>query len=281
MSRNPLTPRQITPRLLGGLMLLGGATGLAGTASAFPVKLHSALVTAASPGQPAGEAQIWLAQAEGGEGGEAGAVADAPAELAFLARLHIVEGHLRGAVALYHQGLTDEAIGVAYHPEAEMMDEVRADLAARGLADFSAELAAVGTAMETTGAGEAVDAAMANLTQAIARAAAPETDAKRLRADALALLLRAAASDYATAIASPEAIDIVPFAEAHGFVMTARERATELAADADPAVAKAGQKMLTALAEAESLFEGVPTAGDPAVLLATAARFELAASGVK
>jgi hypothetical protein len=63
--------------------------------------------------------------------------------------------------------------------------------------------------------------------------------------------------------------------------MTARERATELAADADPAVAKAGQKMLTALAEAESLFEGAPTAGDPAVLLATAARFELAASGVK
>jgi hypothetical protein len=122
---------------------------------------------------------------------------------------------------------------------------------------------------------------LANLTQAIARAAAPETDAKRLRADALALLLRAAASDYATAIASPEAIDIVPFAEAHGFVMTARERATELAADADPAVAKAGQKMLTALAEAESLFEGAPTAGDPAVLLATAARFELAASGVK
>lgn len=281
MSRSPRTPRQITPRLLGGLMLLGGATGLAGPSGAFPVKLHPALVTTGSPGQPGAEAQLWLAQAEGGEGGEAGAVADAPADLAYLARLHIVEGHLRGAVALYHQGLTDEAIGVANHPEAEMMDEVRADLAARGLADISAELAAVGTAMESAATGEMVDAAMANLAQAIARAAAPETDSKRLQADALVLLLRAAASDYATAIASPEAIDLVAFAEAHGFVMTARDRATKLSTEADPAVAKAGQKMLAALADAESLFEGAPVPGDPAVLLATAARFELAASGVK
>lgn len=281
MSQRPITPRQITPRLLGGLLLLGSATGLAGAANAFPVKQHTGLATAGSSGQPAAKPLLWLTQAKGGEGGEAGAVADAPADLAFLARLSIVEGHLRGAVALYHKGFADEAIGVAYHPEAEMMDEVRADLAARGIADFSAELAAIGAAMETSASVETVDAAMTTLTQAIARAAAPDRGAMRLRADALVLLLRAAASDYATAIASPDAIDLVPFAEAQGFVMTARDRALELAAETDPAVAMAGQKMLAALTEAENLFEGAPSPGDPAVLLAAAARFELAASGVK
>lgn len=292
MSR-PRTARPITPQLLGGLLLAGSAIGLANPSEARAVRLAPPLAREeAAPFASGGMqttglvpgARLWLAQAEGGEGGEggeAGAVAGAPADLAFLARLHIVEGHLRGAVALYHDGFADEALGVAYHPEAEMMDEVRADLAARGLADFSADLAAVGAAIESAGPVEAVDAAMAQLAAAIAQAAAPDAAEKRLRAEALVLLLRAAASDYATAVATPEAIDLVPFAEAHGFVMTARDRAAELAAEADPAVAVAGQKMLTALAEAEALFAGTPTAGDPAILLAVAARIELAASGVK
>lgn len=285
MSR-PLPTRRITPRILQGLLLAGSAVGLAGPAPAFPTRLPSAIVTEGqasllADGGGTQAARLWLAGAEGGEGGEAGAVAGAPADLAFLARLHIVEGHLRGAVALYRDGFVDEAIGVAYHPEAEMMDEVRQDLAARGLADFSDELAAIAAAMEASAPVETIDANMARLAEAIARAAAPDAEAKGLRTDALVLLLRAAASDYATAIADPEAIDLVPFAEAHGFVMIARDRANELAADPDPAVAGAGQKMLAALTEAETLFEGTPTAGEPGVLLAAAAQIELAASRVK
>ena len=278
--------RPLAPRILGGLLLVGSTAGLVGPSVAFPLRPSPAISTqgptAKALGGPLGsQARLWLAQAEGGEGGEAGAVADAPADLAFLARLHIVEGHLRGAVALYHDGFVDEAIGVAYHPEAEMMDQVREDLAARGLADFSGYLAAIGAAMEAAAPVETVDVAMAKLAEAIKAAAAPDHRAKRLRADALVLLLRAAASDYATAVATRDAIDLVPFAEARGFVITARDRATELASEADPEVAAAGQKMVTALADAESLFQGTPTAGDPSILLATAARIELAASGVK
>lgn len=286
MTRSKPPARPIAPRLLSSLVLAGSAAGFA----AFPAAGAPAFGAGIRPDQAAsvsraathsGEARLWLAQAEGGEGGEAGAVADAPADLAFLARLHIVEGHLRGAVSLYHQGHVDEAIGVAYHPEAEMMDEVRADLAARGLADFSPELVAIGTAMEANASPEAVDAHLASLEAAIAAAAAADANEKRLRADALVLVMRAAASDYAVSIADPAAIDLVPYAEAAGFVMTVRSQAAELAADADPAVAAAGKKMLDAVAEAEALFAAEVVAGDPAVLLAAAARIELAAGAVK
>ncbi|EKE18050.1 MAG: hypothetical protein ACD_10C00149G0002 [uncultured bacterium] len=41
-------------------------------------------------------------------------------------------GHLLAADALYRKGLVDDAIGLSYHPEAEMMEEVRANLAAHG-----------------------------------------------------------------------------------------------------------------------------------------------------
>lgn len=285
MSHPKSSPRPVTPRLLGSLLLAGTAATFAAPPAAMAGPALSAgpgpMVSTSAVGGPFSGARIWLAQAEGGEGGEAGAVAEAPADLAFLARLHIVEGHLRGAVSLYHQGLKDEAIGVAYHPEAEMMDEVRADLAARGLADFTPQLAAVGTAIEAGAAPEAVDAAMADLARAIATSAAPEAAEKRLRADALVLLMRAAASDYANALAAPGTIDLVPYAEAHGFVMTARDRAAELAGDADPAVAAAAQKMLAAITTAEPLFNAPAVAGDPALLLAAAARIELSASGVK
>lgn len=284
MSRPKSSPRPVTPRLLGSLLLAGStATFAASPVAAGPASAPKSdpMTLTATAESPFSGARLWLAQTEGGEGGEAGAVAEAPADLAFLARLHIVEGHLRGAVALYHQGLQDEAIGVAYHPEAEMMDEVRADLAARGLADFTESLGAVGAAIEAGAAPEAVDAAMAGLAKAIAAAAAPEAAEKRLRADALVLLMRAAASDYANALATPGTIDLVPYAEAHGFVMTARDRAAEMAGDADPAVAAAAQKMLAAIATTEPLFKAPAVAGDPTLLLAAAARIELSASGVK
>lgn len=283
-ARRPARP--VTPRLLGSLLIAGSAaTLMMSQAAAGPMTGSAAIPhpvgTTADAAPAFSDARLWLAQAEGGEGGEAGAVADAPADLAFLARLHMVEGHLLGAVALYHEGLTDEAIGVAYHPEAEMMDEVREDLAARGLPDFTDALGAVGAAIEAGAAAESVDAAMSALSAAIAAAAAPEAAEKRLRADALVLLMRAAASDYANAIATPGEIDRVPFAEAQGFVMTARARAAELAADSDPAVAAAARKMLAAVETTEPLFVAPATAGDPAQLLAAAARIELAASGVK
>lgn len=286
MSDPKSTPRTVVPRLLGCLVLAGSAAGLmaAPTGAAPLLGAGARPDLGASLSRPAGTpgaAKLWLAQAEGGEGGEAGAVANAPADLAFLARLHLVEGHLRGAVALYRQGHVDEAIGVAYHPEAEMMDEVRDDLAARGLADFSAQLDAVGAAMEAGAAPEAVEADLAKLEAAIAAAGTSEADDMRLRADALVLLMRAAASDYATAIADPAAIDLVPFAEAHGFVMTAQARAAEFSAAADPAVAAAGQKMADAVATTQALFAEPAVAGDPGLLLAAAARIELAASAVK
>ncbi len=69
-------------------------------------------------------------------------MAEASPEVAYLAKLAIVEGHLIAARDLYRKGLVDEAVGLSWHPEAEMMDDVRADLAAHRVPDVTPAMAA-------------------------------------------------------------------------------------------------------------------------------------------
>lgn len=275
-------PRPVSPLRWRSLALAGAtslATGLA-TAPQATAEENAALARAAQMG-----ATLWLAQAEGGEGGEAGAVAGANPDLAHLTRLHIVEGHLRGAVELYRKGMVDEAIGVAYHPEAEMMDEVREALAAQGLADISPALQAVASAMEAAAPQDEVDARLADLVAAIATARAPEAQDYKDRFAALALLMRAGASEYDEAVDGGKVAEVTPYVEGYGFVLTAQALAAELAADSNAKVAEAGAKSAEALKAADEIFGELSAAelvaGDPAVFLAIAARIELAASQVR
>lgn len=271
-----LTPRAVRPRRWNHLALAGAAITLVAT------PLYADQPTALARAQQMG-ATLWLAAGEGGEGGEAGAVSGASEEVAYLGRLHIVEGHLRGAAELYRLGRADEALGVAYHPEAEMMDEVRAALAAAGVADFSAELAAVGAAIEAAAPQGDVDAALAALLVAIRAAERPVADDARARFDAVALLLRAAASEYAEAVADGHIEDPTPLIEAYGFVETARAVLVALAASPDKVVADAAAKANAALTESAPLFADLvaPQPGDPAILLAIAAKIDLAAGRVR
>jgi hypothetical protein len=267
----------VQPLRWRGLALAGAttlATGLAAHAD----------TTALDRAQTMG-ATLWLAQAEGGEGGEAGAVAGADAELAALTRLHIVEGHLRGAVELYRKGMVDEAIGVAYHPEAEMMEEVREALTAAGQPDFTPALQAVATAMEAKAPQAEVDARLAELVAAIQAIRATDSGEYKDRFAALALLMRAAASEYGEAVEGGKVENVTPYIEGYGFVLTAQALAAELAADSDAKVAAAGAKATEALAATSEVFGDLAAAdltiGDPAVFLAIAARIELAASQVR
>ena len=59
-----------------------------------------------------GPDRIWLAQAEAGEGGEAGILAERDDDAAYVAALGFIEGHLRVGVALYEAGAGRHG----YHP---------------------------------------------------------------------------------------------------------------------------------------------------------------------
>lgn len=265
-------PRVVVPRRWQGLAI-GSAIALAAT----PVLAEVPVTAPASQG-----GMLWLAEAEGGEGGEAGAVEGANPDVAYLAQLAIVEGHLVAAMDLYRKGMVDEAIGLSYHPEAEMMEEVRASLAAHGVPDVTPAMAAFSAALESGGPAADVEAALAAAQAALAAAAAPEADELRVRADALILLVRAAAHEYEESTEGGAVGDVFAYHEAHAFIEVARSLATALGADA--AAKPAADKALAALDGAAEAFGDMSgamlEAKDPAILLAVAAKVELALSSV-
>lgn len=269
-------PRFVVPKSWQDVAV-GGVMALA----AMPALAQSQPLTPRPPFAAGG--QLWLAQAEGGEGGEAGAVAGVSPDVAYLARLAIVEGHLVAALDLYRKGLVDEAIGLSWHPEAEMMAEVRTDLAARGAADVTPAMAEFSAKMEAGAPLPEVEKALAAAHALFAAAAAPKAGDLRLRADALILLLRAAAHEYEESIEGGQVSDLFAYHEAHAFVAVARELVRDLAAN--PAAKDDAEKALAALDGAEEAFgdmsKTVLEARDPAIMLAVAARVELALSAVR
>lgn len=271
--RSP-SPRATHPRLWRSLALASAAASLG---------LPAAAPSDAAPFD--GGATLWLVAGEGGEGGEAGAVAGLPSDAAYLARLAIVEGHLLAAATLYAKGQTDEAVGLSYHPEAEMMDEVRAQIAAHGLADITPAMEAFSASLEAGAAQAEVEAALAAVSAAIAAAGAGAEGDGRTRLDAIVALLQAAAHEYAGSIEGGQVTDPLAFHEAQAFVVVARMRASGLAQAADPALATAASRALDALATADEAFGDIMApdlvARDPAILLGVAARVELVASSVR
>ena len=68
---------------------------------------------------------------------------------------------------MYRKGLVDEAVGLSYHPEAEMMDEARALLTAHGAPDISPAMTAFSEMMEQGATPDVVDQAMQSVSNAV------------------------------------------------------------------------------------------------------------------
>lgn len=293
------TPRPAQPLRWTSLALAGATAGLAaagpGLAQAPGVALPglqaplAPLVLVDSQGGEGGEAATpappSAAGAEGGEGGEAGAVANLPASVGYLSQLGIVEGHMRAAVMLYSKGQVDDAVALSYHPEAEMMDAVRESLTAHGAADITPAMTALSEAMEATAAADVVAARLADVTAAIAAAEAVEADETKTRFAALVVLVKAAAAEYASAVADGQVTDLMAYHESYAFLQVATERAAALAALPDARAAAAGARIGAVLQDATTVFGDMsaaePVAGDPGALLAVEGRVELAASQVR
>jgi hypothetical protein len=286
------TIRIAQPRRWASLALAGataslaaGAPGLAGHApgvTAGPLQPPAVLVQA--EGGEAGEIQP-LASAEGGEGGEAGAAAGQPPDVAYLSQLSIVEGHMIAAVKLYDKGLKDDAVALSYHPEAEMMDTVRAALADHGAADITPAMTALSEAMEAGMAPEAVQARLGDARAVVAAGQAVEADEIAVRFTALVVLVKAAAAEYEGSITDGKVQEPMAWHEAWAFLAVAKNLATGLAELPDDKAKAAAVKITQALAETDAVFGDIDAvdmvAGDAGALLAVAGRVELAASQVR
>lgn len=302
------TPRSTQPRRWTSLALTSATLGLAAASPLFgggvtlphlptPQTLPLTLVQeaegeggeAASPASTAAEGEGGEAAApaatEGGEGGEAGATTDLPEDVAYLTQLSLVEGHMRAAALLYAKGQADDAIGLSYHPEAEMMDEVRARLAAHGAADITPAMTAFSEAMEQGADQATVTARLADIQAAIAAGQAVEADELPTRFAALTALVKAAEHEYEESIAEGTVQDVMAWHESWAFLEVARSLATALATHPDAKAAAAAAKVLTALDGAAPAFgdlqAATPLAGDAGILSAVAGRVELAASQVR
>lgn len=254
-------------------------TGLLLASTAFGAGLAEARIT--PPAMPQDQT-VWLAQAEGGEGGEAGAVAGVDPETAYIVRLAIVEGHLIAAETLYANGMTDEAIGLSYHPEAEMMDEVRQTLAEHGQEDFTPAMQVFSEFMESGAPTTEVQAALLAFQAAVDSAINAEAPDAKTRFVIAVAILKAAAAEYSGSIEDGKVTDIMAYNEAQAFVGVAGKMLGQTGGDAklDALVVRALAATEPA-AEAFGMEDGTFTANDPAILLGVAARVELIASQVR
>ena len=282
---SPSQPRATQPRRWRSLAL-GASVTLAAASPALADLQRPAPISLAMP-----DARLWLAMpdaslwlAEGGEAGEAGALAAAGSAATYLAEIALVEGHMIAARDLYAKGQTGLAVDLSRHPEAEgMLTAVRTGLAAHEAADFSPAIATFTATMAKGAPLAEVEAALAAVSVGVAAAGAGEQAALRSRFDAAVLLLKAAAGEYSGSIAGGKVTDEMAYHEAHAFVALARRTMTELAAQ--PLTATAAPRALQAMQAADDAFGDMTkpelAARDPAILFGVAARVELIASSVR
>ena len=269
------SPRATQPRVWTSLAL---ATVTLASSPAV-ADLRPAPVTLAMP-----QARIWLAQAEGGEAGEAGITAEAPEDAAYLAELMIVQGHMQAARDLYALGEKDKAVELSKHPEEEgTLAALQAQIAKNHAQDVSDEIANLTDTMAKGASQQDVDAAAAQVEQAFAAAASVKDTELRARFDAVVLLVKAAAGEYQASITDGKVEDLMGWHEAWSFIVIARAQLQDLSGLA--LTAKAAPKALKALEEVNAAFgdpmAATPLAGDAQIVLGVAAKLELIASAVR
>ncbi len=280
----PKPTRAVQPRAWRSLAL-----GAAVTLAAAPAFAAGALATGGNDGGSAVDiardmgAQLWTVQTEGGEAGEAGLIEGATDDAAYLAQLTIVEGHLIAAAVLFANGQKDEAIELSHHPEAEMMDDMRAQLAIHKAADFTPLMKAFSDAMESGAPIDAVNTALADFRSSVALAKADEAAELKARVEALVVVVKAAAEEYAGSIEGDVVTNVMAFHEAHAFLTLAREEAAAL--QSQELTKAASGRILEALVAGDEAFGDLaatqPVAQDPAILHAVAARVELIGASVR
>ena len=252
------------------------------------ISLAAAPLLADMPGAALGPERIWLADAaaQGGEGGEAGKAPanEAEADAAYIAALATMEGALEGAVTLYLQGEAAMAAGHMKRSDGDAYLALAPELAAKQAEPFAAELDALADAVAAGAPGTEVQAAFDTLRPRLQAARVREPGARH-QFDALLMITREAADDYAAGVTAGRITDLPEYQDAFGYMQIAARMAEALTSDPDAATAAAATKALAAIRATGEAFAGLtPTGivpGDVTILQGAAARIELAALKVR
>jgi len=190
------------------------------------------------------------------------ALEGASPDVALVARLLMMKGHLRVGRELYRLGDRDGATGHFLHPLVELDGDVEPDLAARNLQPVKPELEALAAASEKGDdeTSRAFEAASAAIERALLPAA---TKLRRSAPESFELFLRLAdqaAHEYANGIEDGKVFAPVEYQDARGFLLSGREA---LKGFADPLATKSNDGYLDLDREWKGMLEATPGAEPP------------------
>jgi hypothetical protein len=251
------TPRPVTPRLWGTLML----TTVALThATALPAQTTAQTTTA-------------TASTEGGEGGESGAAqatTDAQSNLNTLAK---ADGYLRAGVEAYRQGRVEKAASLV----AEAQDKV----AKIGADDLATPIDGLTKTITDAAPQADVETAYATAQSAIADAMSHDAVSAKGQLTAVYELLNAAVEEYKDSVTDGKIANPIAWEEAHGFTLVAADIARRLADGGETPAAETALAAIQPALDAFVYVDAAPQLLDDALLPATAAQVEFAALTVK
>ncbi len=149
---------------------------------------------------------------------------DSDPDVAFLARLKMMRGHLHEAVAAANRGDPEEAKEHLRHPGSEILPDILSVLKSRNLKNLSIALAATEEILGRSDL-DGLDAAVAAVISEVALAEATIDTSKMvingILADTAVLLLRTAVVEYAEAFEYGKISNIVEYHDGSAFVAEA------------------------------------------------------------
>ncbi len=224
--------------------------------------------------------------AKGGEGeGESEGGGGGDPTVAFLRDLGFMTGHLRAGMALYAQGDLAAARTHMGHPIKEKYDAVAAPLEKLGFGGLRADIVGLSNAAEAGADAADIRARFDHVIEEVGEACAATPAPVRDRLMALAALTRIAADEYTIAVKGGSVSNLHEYQDSWGFLRTVETEAARFAASGDPAVAKAGARILELVRGLDAAYGDLQGQGDftmdPSLLYGAAARMELAALEVK
>jgi hypothetical protein len=141
-----------------------------------------------------------------------------PEAQALSGNLMLLRGHLLVGSELYGAGRADDAVIHYLHPSEEIYDEIAPALSSRGVTGMAAELKALSAAVKAKKPQAEVAALQAKV-QASVAGAQPKLSTPDL-AKVLAVVLTAAADEYAIAYEGGSLSNAAEYQDARGFVWT-------------------------------------------------------------
>jgi len=208
------------------------------------------------------------------------ALEGASPDVALVARLLMMKGHLRIGRELYRAGDHDAAQGHFLHPLVELDPEVEPALEARKLEGVKPALEALGNAPDQGEA--AVGSAFETANAAVDRALLPAAKALRRSAaesyDLFARIAAEAAHEYANGIEGETVIAPVEYQDARGFLLAGAEA---LKGFAQPLAIIDEDGYRTIEREYQSMLSATPTAQPPERVEVPPARLEAAVKRIE